>query len=249
LPRAEWELEILRRIRFRDSADAFEDARFLLLSNGVGRDRSMHREYLAYVAAEIIFELRVCRDVYRKGLNSTNRGSKLNRHRYVVELAVAPRAAALLRSALDLYFSKTKIPFEVVQMLFDPNYPHGPFRFKGKKVVRSRPAKDWAKLLKSIVSDRSFKGLDQEDSFLVGAPFHMSRVVHGRSSAIYDEKLIPTLMKLYSKERWWIEEISFLWDAVLHEVKRQHREVDLEVYGRNLDDPEKQKLDEVLEIY
>jgi len=56
-------------------------------------------------------------------------------------------------------------------------------------------------------------------------------------------------MKVYSSAKSWIEPASFLWASVLFEVKRQHREVDLEIYGRWLDAQEQRALNEIVELY
>jgi hypothetical protein len=56
-------------------------------------------------------------------------------------------------------------------------------------------------------------------------------------------------MNLYSKEQWWIKPASFLWDAVVHEVKRQHQYVTIERYGRTIENEELMKIKELLEFY
>lgn len=245
LPHEEWDLAILQAVQFRTPHDAVLDARRLWIQEKLAADPHLHGEYLSHLLGEVIMQLRVCRDVYRRGLDAIKKDTQLNRHRYAVEYAVAPRAAHLLRCALEDYFSRAKVSFASMQLLFDPNFPQG-IRISLSGEEPRQPSKTFAELLETIIPDEAFQGIARKRSFLSGAPFHPS-VISGR--AILGPGVLSHCRKLYASKKPWITRASFLWDSVLHEVKRQHKEVDIEKYGRQLDSEEQRKLREIVELY
>jgi len=83
---------------------------------------------------------------------------------------------------------------------------------------------------------------------LCGEPFHIARVVH-RSSSQYEPGLIPQLLELYRTQEWWISHAGFLWDSIVEEIKRQHGEVEIEIFGRQLEVLERTNVEKVIDLY
>ena len=42
---------------------------------------------------------------------------------------------------------------------------------------------------------------------------------------------------------------GFLWDSIVEEIKRQHCEVDIEIFGRQLEDCERTNVEKVIDLY
>jgi hypothetical protein len=268
LPHARWAIEISRRCRFRAKEAAHFDARGLLLRRQLRLDKSIHHEFMCHEAGEIISELRACRDVYRTGLVDVNKTLSTKTPRetlcfYAVEYAVVPRAAALIRASLRHYFEYANIPFEAVQPLFDRHagcvlFPtrepiateHGKPAGPGTRprVTVIERAKDWPELLRRMIPDASLQGISRKSSFLCGEPFHVGLVVH-RSNFQYELGLIPQLLDLYRAQEWWMSCAGFLWDSIVEEIKRQHCEVEIEIFGRQLEDRERTSVEKVIDLY
>jgi hypothetical protein len=244
------------------------DARGLLLRGQLRLDRSIHHEFMSHEAGEIISELRACRDVYRTGLVEVNKTLSTKTPRetlcyYAVEYAVVPRAASLIRASLRQYFEFANIPFDAVQLLFDtqagsvlipmtermategvkPAVPGA-----RAQVTTKEPAKDWPELLQRMIADASLEGFSRKSSFLCGEPFHISRVAH-RSSFQYGPGLVPQLFDLYRTQEWWMSHAGFLWDSIVEEMKRQHCEVEIEIFGRQLEICERTNVEKVVNLY
>ena len=268
LPHARWAIEISRRCRFRVQETAHLDARGLLLRGRLRLDKSIHHEFISHQAGEIISELRACRDVYRTGLVDVNKTLSTKTPRetlcyYAVEYAVVPRAASLIRTSLRYYFEFANISFDAVQLLFDRYAGCVLFPMRepiateeGKPVVPGarpqlttiEPAKDWQELLQRMIPNALLQGFNQKSSFLNGEPFHIGLVVH-RSSFQREPGLIPKLLDLYRTQEWWMSHAGFLWDSIVEEIKRQHCEVEIEIFGRALEDLERPKMEKVIDLY
>jgi hypothetical protein len=257
LPHARWRIEILKRSRFRTQETAHLDARGLFLRENLRRDKSIHREFMSHEAGEIVSELRACRDIYRAGLFDVNKNLSIKTPietlcYYAVEYAVAPRAASLIRATLQHYFEFAKISFDTVQLLFDrySGIPVVPLdRIVGEQqAMVVEAARDWPELIRRMIPDRSLQGFSRKSSFLCGEPFHIGLIVH-RSSSQYEPALIPQLLDLYRREEWWIFHAGFLWDSIVEEIKRQHGEVEIEIFGRQLEDSERTNLQKVIDLY
>jgi hypothetical protein len=268
LPHARWAIEISRRCRFRAQEAAHLDARGLLLRRQLRLDRSTHHEFMSHEAGEIISELRACRDVYRAGLVDVNKTLSTKTPRetlcyYAVEYAVVPRAASLIRASLSHYFEFANIPFDAVQRLFDRHAGCVLFRMcepiaaeEGKsavpdarlQVTTMEAAKSWPELLQRMIPNSSLEGFSRKSSFLSGEPFHIGLVVH-RSSVQYEPGLILRLLDLYRTQEWWMIHAGFLWDAIVEEVRRQHSEVEIEVFGRELEAFERTSIEKVIDLY
>jgi hypothetical protein len=244
------------------------DARGLLLRGRLRLDKSIHHEFISHQAGEIISELRACRDVYRTGLVDVNKTLSTKTPRetlcyYAVEYAVVPRAASLIRTSLRYYFEFANISFDAVQLLFDRYAGCVLFPMRepiateeGKPVVPGarpqlttiEPAKDWQELLQRMIPNALLQGFNQKSSFLNGEPFHIGLVVH-RSSFQREPGLIPKLLDLYRTQEWWMSHAGFLWDSIVEEIKRQHCEVEIEIFGRALEDLERPKMEKVIDLY
>jgi hypothetical protein len=244
------------------------DALGLALRGQLRLDKSIHHEYMSHETGEIISELRACRDVYRTGLVDVNRTLSIKIPRetlyyYAVEYAVVPRAVSLIRARLANYFKFASIPFDAVQLLFDTQagcvlFPlHETMASEEEKsavssstsrVTTIQPAKDWPELLQRMIPDASLEGFTRKSSFLCGELFHIGRVVH-RSSFQYSPGLIPQLLDLYRSQEWWMSHAGFLWDAIVEEIKRQHCEVEIEIFGRQLEDLERTSMEKVIDLY
>ena len=268
LPHARWAIEISRRCRFRAQETAHLDARRMGLRGRLRLDKAIHHEFMSHEAGEIISELRAYRDVYRTGLVDVNKTLSIKTPRetlcyYAVEYAVVPRAALLIRANLRHYFEFANIPFDAAQLLFDTQAgcvlfptPEPMATRERKSMVSSArpqvttiaPAKDWSELLKRMIPDASLEGFSRKSSFLSGEPFHIGRVVH-RASSQYEPDLIPQLLDLYRTQEWWMSHAGFLWDAIVEEIKRQHCEVEIEIFGRALEDLERTNMEKVIDLY
>jgi hypothetical protein len=231
-------------------------------------DKSIHHEFISHEAGEILFELRACRDVYRTGLVDVNKTLSTRTPRetlcfYAVEYAVVPRAASLIRASLGHYFEFAGIPFDVVQLLFDRHA--GCILFRGQEptateerkpasagerpsVTTIEPARGWPELLLRMIPNASLQGFYRQSSFLCGEPFRVSRVVH-RSASQYQPGLIPQLLDLYRSQEWWMSHAGFLWDTIVEEIKRQHCEVEIEIFGRELERRERTHMEKVVDLY
>jgi len=268
LPHAQWTIEISRRCTFRAQEAAHLDARGHLLRERLRLDKSIHQEFMSHEAGEIISQLRACRDVYRAGLVDVNKALSIKTSRetlcyYAVEYAVVPRAASLVRASLWCYFEFANIPFDAVQLLFD-RYAgsvllpmRGPVATEEGKpavpgtrpqVTTLEPAKGWPELLQRMIPDELLQGFSHKSSFLSGEPFHVGLVVH-RSSFQSEPGLIPQLLDLYRTQEWWMSHAGFLWDSIVEEIKRQHREVEIEIFGRQLEDVERTNVEKVIDLY
>jgi hypothetical protein len=223
---------------------------------------------MSHEAGEIISELRACRDVYRAGLVDVNKTlSTKTPHEilcyYAVEYAVVPRAASLIRASLWHYFEFANIPFDAVQLLFDRHAGCVLFAMgepmatePGKPAVSGarpqistiEPAKGWPELLQRMIPDSSLQGFSRKSSFLCGEPFHIKSVVH-RSSSHHEAGLIPQLLDLYRTQEWWMSHAGFLWDSIVEEIKRQHCEVEIEIFGRQLENFERTNVEKVVDLY
>jgi hypothetical protein len=228
----------------------------------------MHHEFMSHEAGEIISELRTCRDVYRLGLVDINKTLSTKTPRetlfyYAVEYAVVPRAVSLIRASLSHYFEFANIPFDAVQLLFDVDAGcvlipmHEPMATEEKKpavpgprpqIATMEPAKGWPELLQRMIPDASLQGFSRKSSFLCGEPFHITSVVH-RSSSQHYAGLIPQLLDLYRTQEWWMSHAELLWDSIVEEIKRQHGEVELEIFGRQLEDAERTNVEKVIDLY
>jgi hypothetical protein len=268
LPHARWAIEISSRCRFRAQETAHLDARGLALRGRLRLDKSVHHEYMSYETGEVISELRAWRDVYRTGLIDVNKSLSIKTPRetlcyYAVEYAVVPRAVSLIRASLGHYFEFASIPFDSVRRLFDTQAGcvllpvHETMASEGGKasvssstprVTTIEPAKDWPELLRRMIPDASLAGFNRKSSFLCGEPFHIGRVVH-RSSFQYEPGLIPQLFDLYRNQEWWMSHTGFLWDAIVEEIKRQHCEVEIEIFGRQLEAFERTSMEKVIDLY
>lgn len=268
LPHARWATEISRRCRFRAQETAHLDARGLLLRGQLQLDKSVHREFMAHEAGEIISELRACRDVYRTGLVDVNKTLSTKTPPetlcyYAVEYAVVPRAASLIRASLRHYFEFANISFDAVRLLFDAHAGcvllpmREPMATEGGKravpgvwpqITTIEPAKGWPELLQRMIPAASLQGFSRKSSFLSGEPFHIKSVVH-RSSSQHEAGLIPQLFDLYRTQEWWMSHAGFLWDSVVEEIKRQHCEVEIEIFGRQLEDRERTNVEKVIDRY
>jgi hypothetical protein len=109
-------------------------------------------------------------------------------------------------------------------------------------------AKSWPELLQRMIPNSSLEGFSRKSSFLSGEPFHIGLVVH-RSSVQYEPGLIPRLLDLYRTQEWWMIHAGFLWDAIVEEVRRQHSEVEIEVFGRELEAFERTSIEKVIDLY
>jgi hypothetical protein len=182
---------------------------------------------------------------------------------YAVGYAVVPRAALLIRGSLRHYFEFANIPFDAVQLLFDRNAGcvllpmWGPMATEEEKpavpgarpqVTTIEPAKGWPELLLRMIPDSSLEGFSRKSSFLCGEPFHIGLVVH-RSSVQYEPGLIPQLLDLYRTQEWWMAHAGFLWDTIVEEIKRQHSEVEIEIFGRQLEAFERTSMEKVIDLY
>ena len=250
LPHARWSIEISRRCRFRAQKTAHLDARGLLLRGQLRLDESVHQEFMSHEVGEIISELRACRDVYRAGLVDINRTLSTKTPRetlcyYAVEYAVVPRAAELIRASLRHYFEFANIPFDAVQPLFDTLAGQVLVPLGGTRPTTIEPAKGWPELLQRMIPAVSLQGISRKSSFLCGEPFHLKSVVH-RSSSQYEA---GQLFDLYRTQEWWMPHAGFLWDSVVEEIKRQHGEVEIEAFGRQLEDRERTNVEKVIDLY
>jgi hypothetical protein len=231
-------------------------------------DKSIHHEFMSHEAGEIISELRACRDVYRTGLVNVNKTLSTKTPRetlcyYAVEYAVVPRAASLIRASLRHYFEFANIPFDVARLLFDRQAgcvlvplrepmatEEGEPAVPGARsqIATIEPAKGWPELLQRMIPDASLQGFSRKSSFLCGEPFHIKSVVH-RSSSQHEAGLIPQLFDLYRTQEWWMSHAGFLWDSIVEEIKRQHCEIEIETFGRQLEDCERTNVGKVIDQY
>jgi hypothetical protein len=85
-------------------------------------------------------------------------------------------------------------------------------------------------------------------AFLCGEPFHIKSVVH-RSSSQHEAALIPQLFDLYRTQEWWMSHAGFLWDSIVEEIKRQHGEIEIEIFGHQLEDCERTNVEKVIDLY
>jgi hypothetical protein len=99
-----------------------------------------------------------------------------------------------------------------------------------------------------MIPDASLEGFSRKSSFLCGEPFHIGLVVH-RSSFQYEPGLIPRLLDLYRTQEWWMSHAGFLWDSIVEEIKRQHCEVEIEIFGRQLEVCERTSVEKVVNLY
>jgi hypothetical protein len=268
LPHARWAIEISRRCRFRAQETAHLDARRLLLRGRLRLDESIHHEFMSHEAGEVISELRACRDIYRSGLIDANKTLSIKTPRetlcyYAVEYAVVPRAASLIRASLRHYFEFANIPFDAVQLLFDRHAGCILLPMRQRTMTEERkptapgaktqattiePANGWLELLQRMIPNASLQGFSRKSSFLSGEPFHIGLVVH-RSTFQYKPGLIPELLDLYRTQEWWMSHAGFLWDSIVEEIKRQHCEVEIETFGRQLEYCERDNLEKVIDLY
>jgi hypothetical protein len=117
-----------------------------------------------------------------------------------------------------------------------------------QRVTTIEPAKDWPELLRRMIPDALLQGFNHKSSFLSGEPFHIGSVVH-RSSFQHEAGLISQLFDLYRTQEWWMSHAGFLWDSIVEEIKRQHCEVEIEIFGRQLEVCERTNVEKVVDLY
>jgi hypothetical protein len=144
-------------------------------------DGKIDHLFIDVLVQRITYELRVCRDVYRKHLEEMQLESMKRCHLVAYEYVVAPRAAERLRRALLEYFHCADVSFDSLQMLFDPFWPQPPLRPTDDGWKEGAFAKDFDELMLTLIPPRVFQGLN--DKIGVGNPFdsyHLRRLApHG----------------------------------------------------------------------
>jgi excisionase family DNA binding protein len=223
LPLGAWDREIAAQVAFRPASEAYSDALLPRWCSEiqVHADGKIDHLFIDRLVQRITYELRVCRDIYRKHLEAMQLESAKRCHFIAYEYAVAPRAADRLRRGLLEYFHCAAVSFDSLQMLFDPSWPQPPLKPTVEGWKEGEFAKDFDELMVILIPSRMFQGLDEKIG--VGNPFashHLRRLaLHGA---------VDKAIELYKIEFWWIKHAGFLWSRVYSEVERQREEIEIE---------------------
>lgn len=251
LPHETWHIEIRKRTQSAIPNKAFIDAERQHLKGLLEHNREIHGKYVAIALGQIVLEVRVASEIYKEGLTEVNqrlttKESEENLRHDAVEYGVAPYAVGCLRRELERYLKFAKIPFERVQELFDPLWPDLPLQIPHLRFAQ-KASKSIAELLALLVPDDSFQGVTKGRPFETGGPFGIDQIrgkifAPGRPS-------LAELLELHKNEMWWIQHVIFLWSGTLEEVVAQHEEVEIELYGRKLDQLDRTAVDKVIDLY
>jgi hypothetical protein len=216
--------EIAQRAAYRASFEANTELRLQELSTSLPQlRREEHQEYSRLVSAEIIRELRICRDVYREYFAKLNNKSRTAKWGVALDYAVAPRASHRLCQEVCAYLHSTKVNPLVVEVLF---------AYSGRLVltehgVKTREARSIEEIIGTMIPDASFQHLKKQferESFPVGGPFSSPQFSCGLSFGLRGGEII----EMYQHGQIWISSAGRMWDCVLREIMAQQVQIDLE---------------------
>jgi hypothetical protein len=229
LPHARLSTEIAQSVAYRSSHEAHYELQLQELAMRLPTlCQENHLEYTRLISAEINRELRICRDVYRKHLETLNNKSRTAKWSVALDLAVALRASEILRREICEYLRRTNIETWIVEIFLAHNIEVSVPMGNGKLRGQNTREPSLAEVVRLGVADGAFQYLKarfKKESFMVGGRFAEPYVL--RSAMSYRFKGEDISM-LYDASEIWLSQAGKMWDNVLHEIIAQQVQIDLE---------------------
>jgi hypothetical protein len=224
LPHHRLSSEIAHRVAYRPPFEANNELRLRELTTRLPQLRAEeHEEYSRLVSADIIHELRICRDVYREFLATLNNKSRTAKWGVGLDYAVAPRASHRLRQELCAYLHATQVDPHVIEILFSYG---GRIRLT-KCGVEIREARSIEEVIGAIIGEDSFQDLKRQlerNSFPQGGPFSRPQFACGFYLGLHGGEIL----EMYQRGQVWISQAGRMWDNVLREIIAQQVQINLE---------------------
>jgi hypothetical protein len=216
--------EVAQRVAYRAPLEANNELRLQELSTRLPQLRlEEHQEYSRLISAEVIRELRICRDVYREYLATLNNKSRKAKWGVALDFAVAPRASRRLCQEICAYLHSTQVDPFTVEVLFAycgrlAMTENGPMMLKERSIEE---------IIGARIPDDSFQGLKKQfekDSFPAGGPFSRPQFSCGFSLGLHGGEIL----EMFQRSQVWISSAGAMWDNVLREIIAQQVQIDLE---------------------
>ena len=224
LPHQRLGLEISQRVEYRAAFEANNELRLQELCIRLPQlCPDEHLEYSRLISAEIIRELRICRDVYRSFLATLNNKSRTAKWGVALDYAIAPRAGHRLCQEICAYLVSTHV---------DPLFVEILFAYSGRLVMTEQSVdtvgpRTIDEVIGSIVNNTSFQELKkrfERNSFPLGGPFSTPQFACGFYLGLNGGEILA----LYKRGEIWISNAGRMWDYVLREIMAQQVQIDLE---------------------